>query len=85
MNVISPGEAAFVGELLDGIDADREADWWWRHSDLVLEGGAIATYFDHTGDVAIRQRCETGDAFVFVPLERLPTLISRLRDLVGDD
>ena len=52
------GAHALERELLDGIDADREAEWWWQHSDFVLDGGGIATYIDKANHTVIRQRHE---------------------------
>ena len=71
MNVISPARPPLSANCSTVSTPIGRPIWWWRHSDLVLEGGAIATYFDHTGDVAIRQRCDTGDAFGVRPVGAL--------------
>jgi hypothetical protein len=87
MNAISPGEALFIRELIDGIEADREADWWRRHSDLVISGGGIAVYLEANNDniTVIRQRAEPVDARICIPPDQLSTLIDRLKDLFDDD
>jgi hypothetical protein len=84
---IGLAEHLLVQEIFDGIDAAREADWWWRHSDFVLEGGGTAVYIEANNDnrVVIRQRCASGDAFVIIPPDQLQVLIDRLRDLFGGD
>jgi hypothetical protein len=81
---ISLGEAAFVAEFLDGLEA---AEWWRKHGDLALPGGELAVYLQpNNGNITvIRQRGECGDAIVCIPPDQLQVLIDRLSDLFDDD